>query len=64
MKTKLLLFSLLSFCILTLSTALANDYVGSEKCFDCHAEQYNKWQASVKQACVPSLLQYSQLLLL
>ena len=26
--------------------ALATDYVGSEKCFSCHAEQFNLWQAS------------------
>lgn len=32
--------------IIFLATAYANDYVGSEKCFDCHTEQYNKWQAS------------------
>ena len=25
----------------------ANDYAGSEKCFDCHKDQYNHWQASV-----------------
>ncbi|BHH84414.1 cytochrome c3 family protein [Desulforhopalus sp. 52FAK] len=46
MRTKLLLFTLSIFCIFTLSTALADDYVGSEKCFECHAEQFNKWQAS------------------
>jgi len=26
--------------------ALANDYVGSEKCFPCHQQQFNDWQAS------------------
>jgi hypothetical protein len=27
-------------------TAAAADYVGAEKCFSCHREQFNDWQAS------------------
>ena len=46
MKLKLLLISCLTISICSVSGAWANDYVGSEKCFECHAEQYNKWQAS------------------
>ncbi len=26
--------------------ALASDYVGSNKCFSCHQDQFNDWQAS------------------
>lgn len=26
--------------------SMATDYVGSDKCFTCHAQQYNPWQAS------------------
>lgn len=48
MKRKLLLFVLFSFCFScpTLALASSGDYVGSDACFDCHAEQFNKWQAS------------------
>jgi len=45
MKSKLLL-QLLILCITTPAITFANDYVGSEKCFECHAEQFNAWQAS------------------
>jgi hypothetical protein len=38
---------LILLCMLALSLpALATDYVGSEKCFTCHPDQYNQWQAS------------------
>ena len=35
-----LLFSFLA------APAIAEDYVGSEQCFECHEEQFNDWQAS------------------
>jgi hypothetical protein len=44
---KVLVF--LSFAVLTLFLAQpveASEYVGSDKCFGCHAEQYNDWQSS------------------
>lgn len=32
--------------LMTLSVPAQADYVGSDKCFECHADQYNDWQAS------------------
>jgi len=46
MKRKLFLVVLFSFCFSWPALASSGDYVGSDACFDCHAEQYNKWQAS------------------
>lgn len=43
---KSLLLSICIVCLFLVQGAWANEYVGSEKCFDCHAEQYNAWQAS------------------
>jgi len=45
MKSKLLLLLLTVFFSIPAIT-FANDYVGSDKCFACHAEQYNAWRAS------------------
>ncbi|WP_298039415.1 cytochrome c3 family protein [uncultured Desulfuromonas sp.] len=42
-------FGILAAILLCAALALpatAADYVGSEKCFTCHAEQFNDWQAS------------------
>ncbi len=42
--------SLLGLCLLALAffamPAMANDYVGSEKCFKCHEGKYNDWQST------------------
>jgi hypothetical protein len=46
MKLKLLMTVLLVFCFSWPALAASGDYVGSEKCFDCHSEIYNSWQAS------------------
>lgn len=46
MKGKVLLLWIAGLLLLPVSWAGANDYVGSEKCFSCHADQFNDWQAS------------------
>ncbi|MDH3868099.1 MAG: cytochrome c3 family protein [Desulfuromonadales bacterium] len=46
MKTLLQLTLALVVCIGLAVPASATDYVGSEKCFSCHADQFNLWQAS------------------
>ena len=42
MKRVLLVMLIVGFSL----PALATDYVGSEKCFSCHMDEYNLWQAS------------------
>lgn len=45
MKRRVLFILLLCLALAALSaTALAADYVGSEKCKTCHADQYTDWQ--------------------
>jgi hypothetical protein len=46
MKTLLRFTLALVVCIGLAVPALASDYVGSNKCFSCHQEQFNYWQAS------------------
>ena len=42
-----LIVSLFFFCFMVPAySVFAADYVGSESCFECHAEQFNQWQAS------------------
>lgn len=46
MDRRLLVFIVFGLSFWLPSLVLATDYVGSESCFECHAEQFNKWQAS------------------
>ncbi len=46
MKVLLSLSLTLAVCIGLAMPASATDYVGSDKCFSCHAAQFNLWQAS------------------
>ena len=46
MKTLLKFTLALVVCVGLAVPALAADYVGSNKCFSCHQEQFNYWQAS------------------
>ncbi|MBU1232094.1 MAG: cytochrome c3 family protein [Proteobacteria bacterium] len=46
MKNILTLTGMLALALGPVSSAMATDYVGSEKCFECHADQFNDWQAS------------------
>ena len=46
MKTLLQFTLALVVCVGLAVPASATDYVGSEKCFSCHADQFNLWQAS------------------
>lgn len=45
MNKRLLIF-LTGFILFFPALSYAQDYVGSFKCFECHAEIFNKWQAS------------------
>ncbi|MEW6409815.1 MAG: multiheme c-type cytochrome [Nitrospirota bacterium] len=45
-KNILLFLTVLSFVLLAVGTSYAADYVGSEKCFKCHAAKYNDWKVS------------------
>ena len=46
MKISIRTILLFAVCVGLAVPAMASDYVGSEKCFTCHAEQFNLWQAS------------------
>ncbi len=46
MKKMLVVGSYLLLLGLLVMPAMANDYVGSDKCFKCHEEQFNDWQSS------------------
>lgn len=46
MKKLVMLLSLCAISLLFAMPAVAADYVGSDKCFECHADQFNEWQAS------------------
>jgi len=47
MKKQVMLWTLCVMALFMFSMpAVAADYVGSEECFKCHAEQFNFWQAS------------------
>ncbi|NNG47391.1 MAG: hypothetical protein HKM86_09815 [Deltaproteobacteria bacterium] len=46
MKRAVLLITCLTVLVAFGAPAPAAEYVGSGKCFACHAEQYNLWQAS------------------
>jgi len=42
-----LIVSLFLFCFMVPAySSFATEYAGSESCFECHAEQFNQWQAS------------------
>lgn len=45
-KRAVLLVTCLTVLVVFGAPAPAAEYVGSDKCFTCHAEQYNLWQAS------------------
>ncbi|OGQ85887.1 MAG: hypothetical protein A2512_13465 [Deltaproteobacteria bacterium RIFOXYD12_FULL_56_24] len=46
MKKALTLCVAGALTLMVMGTASAADYVGSEKCFSCHKDQFNDWQAS------------------
>ena len=45
MKKVTMMISLVGILAFSIVPAAA-DYIGSDKCFECHQEQYNYWQAS------------------
>ena len=46
MERKLIVTLVLVMFVIPAYSAFGSDYVGSESCFECHADQFNLWQAS------------------
>lgn len=46
MKQLFTFFCLITLMLFSSNQVQAEEYVGSEKCFECHMEQFNYWQAS------------------
>jgi hypothetical protein len=46
MKKTMILCGAMILAMAAGTTATAADYVGAEKCFSCHRDQFNDWQAS------------------
>lgn len=45
-KKKIFFLPLILLILLPVHTVFGTEYVGSDQCFECHAEQFNQWQAS------------------
>ena len=45
MKRLSVVFCTFAALMMLVGVASASDYVGSNKCFSCHQDQFNDWQA-------------------